>query len=174
MLSGLAERLDELTAASDIVGRIEGDCCGILRDYSNEESAAETSEKIIFGVRETPIKTMIGDARLYECLLQMRRPDGQNARSRADVQNHLVLETAGVQSHGVVVRRHARLVLQHVLLVVQVLILMCGRALRIMLTGQLFPVKYQKLMIHQILEQLPTIEEAFLPELVDHCIPREN
>ena len=61
MLSGLAERLDELTAASDIVGRIEGDCFGLLLDHSNEESAAETAEKIISGVRETPIKTVIGD-----------------------------------------------------------------------------------------------------------------
>ena len=61
MLSGLAERLDELTAASDIVGRIEGDCFGLLLDHSNEESAAETAEEIISGVHETPIKNVIGD-----------------------------------------------------------------------------------------------------------------
>lgn len=61
VLSGLAERLDELTAASDIVGRIEGDCFGLLLDHSDEDAAAETAEKIISGVRETPIKTVIGD-----------------------------------------------------------------------------------------------------------------
>lgn len=61
VLSGLAERLDNLTAASDIVGRIEGDCFGLLLDHSNEESTAEVAEKIISGVRETPIKTVIGD-----------------------------------------------------------------------------------------------------------------
>jgi len=60
VLSGLAERLDELTAASYIVGRIEGVFCGLLHDHSNEESAAETAEKIISSVLETPIKTVIG------------------------------------------------------------------------------------------------------------------
>jgi diguanylate cyclase (GGDEF)-like protein len=61
VLSGLAERLDELTAASDIVGRIEGDCFGLLLDHSDEDAAAETAEKIIAGVREAPIKTVVGD-----------------------------------------------------------------------------------------------------------------
>ena len=61
MLSGLAERLDELTAASDIAGRIEGDCFGLLLDHSNEELAAETAEEIISSVHETPIKNVIGD-----------------------------------------------------------------------------------------------------------------
>lgn len=61
VLSGLAERLDQLTAASDIVGRIEGDCFGLLLDHSNEESTADVAEKIISGVRETPIKTVVGE-----------------------------------------------------------------------------------------------------------------
>lgn len=61
VLSGLAERLDQLTASSDIVGRIEGDCFGLLLDHSDEKAAEEVAEKIIEGVREIPIKTVVGD-----------------------------------------------------------------------------------------------------------------
>lgn len=61
VLSGLAERLDELTGASDIVGRVEGDCFGLLLDHCDDEGASEVAETIIAGVREAPIKTVVGD-----------------------------------------------------------------------------------------------------------------
>ncbi len=61
VLSGLAERLDLLTGASDIVGRIEGDCFGLLLDHCDEAGAAIVAEKIISGVRETAIQTVVGD-----------------------------------------------------------------------------------------------------------------
>jgi len=61
VLSGLAERLDHLTGATDIVGRIEGDCFGLLLDNCDEDGAAEVAEKIISGVRETAIQTVVGD-----------------------------------------------------------------------------------------------------------------
>lgn len=61
VLSGLAERLDQMTGASDIVGRVEGDCFGLLLDHSDEADAAEVAEKIIAGVRETAIQTVVGD-----------------------------------------------------------------------------------------------------------------
>jgi len=40
VLSGLAERLDQLTGDSDIVGRVEGDCFGLLLDHCDDEGAA--------------------------------------------------------------------------------------------------------------------------------------
>ncbi len=61
VLSGLAERLDQLTASSDIVGRIEGDCFGLLLDHCDESGAAAVAERIISGVRETAIQTVVGD-----------------------------------------------------------------------------------------------------------------
>ena len=61
VLSGLAERLDQLTGESDIVGRVEGDCFGLLLDHCDDEGAADVAEKIIAGVRETPIQTVVGD-----------------------------------------------------------------------------------------------------------------
>lgn len=61
VLSGLAERLDQLTGATDIVGRIEGDCFGLLLDHCDEAGAADVAEKLIAGVRETAIQTVVGD-----------------------------------------------------------------------------------------------------------------
>lgn len=61
VLSGLAEQLDQLTGATDIVGRVEGDCFGLLLDHSDVDGAAETAEKIISHVRETPIMTKVGE-----------------------------------------------------------------------------------------------------------------
>jgi len=61
VLSGLAERLDQLTGATDIVGRIEGDCFGLLLDHCDEAGAADVAHKIIAGVRETAIQTVVGD-----------------------------------------------------------------------------------------------------------------
>jgi diguanylate cyclase (GGDEF)-like protein len=54
VLSGLAERLDQLTgdSDSDIVGRIEGDCFGLLLDHCDHAGAGDVAEKIITGVRE--------------------------------------------------------------------------------------------------------------------------
>lgn len=61
VLSGLAERLDQMTGDSDIVGRVEGDCFGLLLDHCDEDGAARMAEKIIAGVRETAIQTVVGD-----------------------------------------------------------------------------------------------------------------
>lgn len=61
VLSGLAARLDEMTGDSDIVGRVEGDCFGLLLDHCDESGAADMAEKIIAGVRENAIQTNVGD-----------------------------------------------------------------------------------------------------------------
>jgi diguanylate cyclase (GGDEF)-like protein len=61
VLSGLAERLDQLTGDSDIVGRIEGDCLGLLLDHWDHASAGDVAEKISTGVREPPIQTVVGE-----------------------------------------------------------------------------------------------------------------
>ena len=61
VLSGLAERLDQLTGSSDIIGRVEGDCFGLLLDHCNEAMAEEMAERIIVGVRESAIQTVMGE-----------------------------------------------------------------------------------------------------------------
>ena len=61
VLSGLAERLDQMTGDSDIVGRIEGDCFGLLLDHCDEAGAADVADRLIAGVREAPIQTVVGD-----------------------------------------------------------------------------------------------------------------
>lgn len=61
VLSGLAARLDALSGASDIVGRVEGDCFGLLLDHCDEAAAADLAERIIAGVRENAIQTNVGE-----------------------------------------------------------------------------------------------------------------
>lgn len=61
VLAGLAEQLDQLIGETDIVGRVEGDCFGLLLDHADEDKAAETAEKIIAHVREHPILTKVGE-----------------------------------------------------------------------------------------------------------------
>ncbi|MDJ0951037.1 MAG: GGDEF and EAL domain-containing protein [Alphaproteobacteria bacterium] len=60
VIIGVARRLDRYLRASDVIGRMEGDRFGLILSNCAERDVLSVAEKILTGVRETPIETERG------------------------------------------------------------------------------------------------------------------